>query len=238
MIVLTKSVSAIRNANFVSPNEFLEWARKDLEQKDRRAIGNTIGNLKKAIHGRMDEIINTTHIKYCNDWNQKATTEIKLKVLNILGMKYSSVVALLTTIRNVYEHKYRIIEYNKSQAYFEIAEMWLTGSYRDYSFNKLAIKGLKTKQFGIHSGKNGIRIKELEFEKKFDFDYLWESKKEIHEVKNGKLKVIPMNTVDWETMLKYEAKHGVFSNASNKIEYTLPARALTNIYNKAKKHLI
>ena len=85
-MILTKNVSTIYNANFVSPNEFLEWAREDLEQSDRRAIGNAIGNLKKAIHCRMDEIINTTHIKYCKDWNPKSTTEIKLKVLNILGM--------------------------------------------------------------------------------------------------------------------------------------------------------
>lgn len=236
-MILTRIIPKKSNPYFVTPREFLDWAKLDLKINDKRSIGNAIGNIKKAVHCRIDEIIDHTHIRDCKGWNPQANTPTKLVVLKKLGIKYAAVAGLLTTIRNTYEHSYQIVDYNKVEAYLDVAEMWLNISYQDYSFGKLAIKGIQTSKFEIVFNEQGIKLKEIDFSGRFDFDYLWDSKKEIHEVKKGELTIIPMNEVDWETMLKYEAKIIAFSNTPNKNVYSLPSRSLTSIYKKALNHL-
>lgn len=234
---LTRLIPPNNNPYAIFPREFLNWARLDLSVNDKRSIGNAIGNIKRAIHCRIDEIIGHTHIRDCKGWNQRASTRTKLDVLKELGIKYSSVADLLTDIRNIYEHSYKIIDYKKVGAYLEVAEMWLNISYQDYSFGKLAIKGIQPSTFEIVHNEKGCTLKEIQFLKSFDFDYIWDSRKEIHEVKKGNLTKKLMKDIDWETMLKYEAKHVVFSNTPNSAVYSLPASILTNIYKKALNHL-
>jgi len=229
--------SSSTNPRIIKPNEFLEWSKLDLEKDDNHAIGNAIGNMKRAIHCRIDEIINNTHIKFCSDWNKKAFIDKKIKVLKALDIPYSAIIRLLTDIRNSYEHKYLITEYDKAEAYQEIAELWIKNSYDNYSFNRIAITKLETKNFGVHSGASGIRLNGCELEERFDFDYLWDNKKEIHEVKNGVLKIIPMNTIPWEKMILYEKKHIQFTSLTNSAEFCVPARIITRVYKKALKNM-
>ena len=226
------------NVDKVSPREFLEWAKHDLKNNNKQAIGNSLGNLKKAIHCRIDEIIDKTHIRHCDDWNQKADTALKLEALGLLGITTSqAIVKLLTEIRNVYEHQYLLIPYDKAKVYYDIAEMWLDVSYSNFSFHRIAITGLEAsnmEEFGLHV--NGQKRKVICKFKSIDkFDYLWLSKKEIHEYKNSNLKIIKMNTVKWKTMAQYEAKHIIYSSKANKLQYLLTGTELTSIYKKALK---
>jgi hypothetical protein len=232
-MLLTRAKKQNNNPFFVTPREFLDWAKKDLETNDRRSIGNAIGNIKKAIHCRIDEIIDCTHIKYCKDWNPRANTNTKLEALKIFNIKYTAVVSLLTEMRNNYEHKYKLPDYEQAQAYLETAEMWLDNSYERYSFNSIGIVKLKTKQFGVLGNANGTKLSNCIFEKNSDLDYLWDSKRQIHEIRNGNLTIRSMDTVEWKTMARYEAKYLVDTN-----QFNLPARLLTSLYRKAQKELL
>ncbi len=239
-MLLTISRNNKISPNSVTPFELLEWAKEDIKITDKRAIGNAVGNIKRSIHCRIDEIIENTHAKYCSDWNKRCNTRTKLKVLKILNIKYTSIVTLLTEIRNNFEHLYKLPELNQVFGYLDTAEMWLKLSYSDYSFNKIAITKLQTTNFGISDGINGIKLTNCVINNKSDLDYLWDRKKEIHEIKNGQLSIIPMYTIGWENMLKYEAKYIKYSTTPDDEikEYKLPARLLTTVYKKAIKKLV
>ena len=119
--------------NQVKPNEFLKWAISDLKGGDKRSHGNALGNIKKAIHSRIDEIINSTHLVFCCDWKWKdITTEIKLKILKDLGIGRGDIARVITEERNTYEHRYILPSLSTIRAYREIAELWLNESYKKY----------------------------------------------------------------------------------------------------------
>lgn len=237
-MLLTIYRSKNNNPNMVYPSEFLEWAKEDLKINNKRAIGNAIGNIKRSLHCRIDEIIENTHIKYCKGWDKRCKTNTKLEVLKLLNIKYTSIVTLLTEIRNNFEHLYKLPEYNQVQGYIDTAEMWLNLSNNDYSFNKIAITKLQITSFGISDGMNGLKLTSCIIKENSDLDYLWDRKKEIHEIKNGIRRIIPMNTIDWKKMAKYEAKYLLFPGTLDKREYNLPAILLTSIYKKALKILV
>ena len=224
----------------ISPKEFLEWAKKDLKEKDKHAIGNSLGNIKKAIHCRIDEIIERCHIKYTKDWNPKADTSKKLEALELLGITTShSIVKLLTEIRNIYEHQYLLVTHDKVSAYYDIAEMWIENSYNKFSFNRIAITGFKDtdiKEFKVNVNSEKRKIT-YEIEKIDNFDYIWLSKKEIHEFKNGKFNIIKMDSIDWKKMAKYEASKIKFNSNTKITEHLLTASELTSIYKKALKFI-
>ena len=64
--------------------KFLAWAKTDLKGSEKRARGNALSNIKKAIHSRIDEIINSTHIVYAKDWDPRIGTVDKLEILKKL----------------------------------------------------------------------------------------------------------------------------------------------------------
>lgn len=100
--------------NQVKPMEFLQWAKSDLNGGDKRSRGNALGNIKKAIHSRIDEIINKT-----------ITTEKKLKILKDLGIGRGDIANIITEHRNTYEHQYILPPLSTIRAYRDIAELWL-----------------------------------------------------------------------------------------------------------------
>jgi hypothetical protein len=112
----------------VTPDDFLAWASRDLKGSDQRARGNAVGNIKRAIHCRLDQIIGVTHVEFCADWNSRCGTETKLSVLKRLGLSYQALLRLITDIRNLYEHKYLVPKLKQVRAYYDSAELWLKDS--------------------------------------------------------------------------------------------------------------
>ena len=90
----------------VSSQEFLSWAKSDLKGGDRRAMGNALSNIKKSIHSRIDEILSLSHLSFGKDWNSRATTDEKIALLKKLNIEHTSIVKIITKIRNTYEHQY------------------------------------------------------------------------------------------------------------------------------------
>lgn len=154
---------ADKGDNVVSPHEFLQWARSDLKGSDKRNRGNAIGNIKRAIHSKLDEIVGYTYIRYTSDWPLKPSTENKLEVLRQLGIEYRSIVKIITDTRNEYEHQYVIPDLDIVRAFYETAELWLNTLEAKYEVYPLGIAGLEVASFGWGGGKSGERTTSLKF---------------------------------------------------------------------------
>ena len=213
------------NARFVTPNEFLQWAEQDLLSSDKRACGNALGNIKKSIHCRIDEIIHKTNITYGKDWNSHINIPQKLNILKNIGIKYRAVVQLITDERNKFEHDYKLLDINQIKAFCETTDLWLEKTYSSYDFNRIGII-LKSDKIIIDSEYNILD--------NCNFEYYWFAKKEIHDYKDGNLTIHKYSDIEWTDLLKYQKKY--YKNLiENKPLYILDQKALTMIYKRLKK---
>lgn len=213
--------------NQVKPREFLQWAISDLSGGDKRSRGNALVNIKKAIHSRMDEIINSTHLVFGHDWNWKAiTTEIKLKILKDLGIGRGNIAKVITEERNTYEHQYILPSLSTIRAYRDIAELWLNESYEKYYFSRIAIFGLPTYEVIVEG--SGINKIVLSNEYK-GITYFWDRKKECHQSsKNKSVTVKKYGSLTWKDILSLEK--GCIKRLGGKEIYNLSQSNLTKIF--------
>jgi hypothetical protein len=138
--------------DLVTPQEFLGWAEKDLAAGDKHGRGNALGNVKKALHSRVDEIIAKTHVRFTSDWNpRRVTTEQKLEIVRQLGVQHEAIVDVMTFDRNEYEHAYIVPPARVVEGHLHAAQLWLEKSYAAYEFRPLGIVGLPL--LGISTGK-------------------------------------------------------------------------------------
>jgi hypothetical protein len=213
------------NDKLVTPKEFLHWAKQDLLGSDKRACGNALGNIKKSIHCRIDEIIYKTNITYGKNWNSHINTPQKLEILKEVEIKYIAVVQLITDERNKFEHDYTMPDIDQIKAFYDTTELWLEKTYLSYDFDRIGII-LKSDKLIINNEYNILD--------NCNFEYYWLSKKEIHDFKNGKLEIHKFSDIDWMDLLKYQKRY--FKNLiENKPLYTLDQKTLTMIYKRLKK---
>lgn len=149
----------------VAPREFLEWAEKDLSAGDKRGRGNALGNIKKSLHSRIDQIIGKTHVRFTKDWNPKqASTEQKLDVLRQLGIHHDGIVDILTSVRNEYEHAYVLPSARVLKAHLHAAQLWIEMSYSSYEFFSVGLADLPLRKVCLGSKQsNGSTISIAEF---------------------------------------------------------------------------
>lgn len=218
--------------NQVKPMEFLQWAKSDLNGGDKRSRGNALGNIKKAIHSRIDEIINSTHLVFGRDWNWKViTTEIKLKILKDLGIGRGDIARVITEERNTYEHQYILPPLSTIRAYRDIAELWLKESYEEFNFSRIAMFGLPAYEviFG------GDEIKKIVLSNEYKgITYFWDRKKECHQTSNNKsVTVTKYGSLTWKDILSLEK--GCIKGLKGKEIYNLSQSDLTRIFNTYNK---
>lgn len=172
-----------KSTGAITSQEFLSWAKSDLKRGDKRSMGNALSNIKKSIHSRIDEIINLSHITYAKDWNKRESIDNKLKILNRINIKHTSIVRIITKIRNTYEHQYILPKDNTDiKAYYETTELWLKNSYKSYINSPLGIVNLPTYSIDYDSNRN---IKKIEFPQYVDsvsIYYFWNSKNSISKI--------------------------------------------------------
>src|SRR5438552_14088133 len=116
--VVGLSIEKRVDPKFVAPAEFLSWALTDLKGSGRRNLGNALGNIKRALHGKIDELVGRTRVQQCHDWkNRNTPTDDKLEVLKSLGIEHRAVLKLITESRNDFEHTYLLPSLTEVQAY-------------------------------------------------------------------------------------------------------------------------
>jgi hypothetical protein len=192
----------------VKPQEFLIWAEKDLSGGDERGRGNALGNVKKALHSRLDEIIGKTHLRFTRDWHPKrVTTKQKLDVIRQLGMQHEAIIDVMTSDRNDYEHDYIVPAVRIVRAYLHAAQLWVEKSYAAYEFRSVAFAGIPL--LGIAVGErrpNGSALSKVRFGKPQPVLFFSNSKKGVLSIKaDGVEEWRDFKFFDTKEMLRLEA---------------------------------
>lgn len=149
----------------VLPSEFIEWADRDSRTGDRRAQGNAITNIKRAIHCRIDEYIGNTHVEFASDWNPRdVPTARKLDILRRIGVQEEVIVSVITEARNDFEHEYKLRPLRDVQMALAAAKLWIEKSYREHTFPKIAFGDIPLEGIGTTSpSASGSRVGFLKF---------------------------------------------------------------------------
>jgi hypothetical protein len=194
----------------VAPREFLAWAEKDLSSGDKRGRGNALGNVKKALHSRVDEIIAKTHVRFTNDWNPtRLTTEQKLNIVRQLGVQHEAIVDVMTFDRNEYEHAYIVPPTRIIQGHLHAAQLWLEKTYTAYEFRPLGFVGLPL--LGVSSGDkkpDGSSLGKVRFGKPQLVLFFYNAKKQLLTIKpDGLEEYQDFESFDTKQMIALEAPH-------------------------------
>jgi len=216
-----------QDSNQIKPKEFIAWAKSDIRGGDNRGRGNALGNIKKAIHSRIDEIIASTHLVYAKDWLwRKIYTEDKLFILRKIGIKKTAIAAIITDNRNTYEHKYLLLSFREIEAYCESADLWLEDSYRNYNFGRIGIFDLPV--YEVVKEDDVITKIVLTDEYKDTF-YFWDYKRSFFKTsKDRSLHVTVLKDLLWKDILSLEK--GFIKSLKNKEIHYLSQSEMTKIF--------
>jgi hypothetical protein len=219
----------------VSPEEFLSWAKSDLKGGDRRAMGNALSNIKKTIHSRIDEILALSHLSFSKDWNSRATTDDKIALLKKLNIEHTSIVRVISNIRNTYEHQYILPPHlTDIRAYYETTELWLNHSINSLISCRLGLINLPV--YAVECDSNRI-IQAIEFPRyveNFNIVYFWENKKTIAILtKDNRDLAENMKDQEMARYVELEKKHIKISDKRE--SYYLTPGNLTKIFKACRR---
>jgi hypothetical protein len=192
----------------IRPQEFLTWAEKDLSPGDARGRGNALGNVKKALHSRVDDIIAKTHVRFTNDWDPKrVTTEQKLDIIRQLGIQHEAIVDVMTSARNEYEHAYIVPTARVVRAHLHAAQLWLEKSYAAYEFHPLGFAGIPLSGIGTGPRRpDGSVLGTVRFGEPQPVLFFWNSKKQFLRINpDGIEECRDFKSFDTKEMLRLEA---------------------------------
>src|SRR5450759_3401261 len=189
----------------INSKEFLAWAETDLAAGDKRGRGNALGNVKRALHSRIDEIIAKTHVRFTRDWNpRQVKTERKLEILRELGVQHEAIIDVMTSDRNNYEHDYVLPQPRPIRAHLHAARLWLEKSYTAYEFWTIGFVGLPL--LGISGAvrkANASGLGWVKFGKPQPVLFFWNQKKKLLKIRaDGDEECQDFKSFDTKEMLK------------------------------------
>jgi hypothetical protein len=89
----------------LTANDYLVFARTDLKQGSRRALVNSLGNTKRALHCQVDSVLHAIGLgTIAGDrrWDFRTKTD----VIGAMGIVTPSVLSRINRVRNEVEHGY------------------------------------------------------------------------------------------------------------------------------------
>lgn len=139
----------------VTPDEFLEFAKQDYINKDKKGLVGAVTNSKRAIDCQIDWIMSYLGYDYLN-FNEKkypsiikAITDLekneklsgkfslKLRFIQVLEIAPTFLISQIREIRNKLEHEYILPSEKKAKEAIEIAELFINAT-QNKMFNKFA----------------------------------------------------------------------------------------------------
>lgn len=194
----------------VSPEEFIKWARQDINGGDKRARTNALTNAKRALHARIDEILYSVRVRYANDWKwpNRPGTPLKLRVLRRLNIKITAIVGVLTERRNDLEHSYLLPTLGQVRADVETAELWIERS-KLYLHPPVVLAGLTIKScvpsVDVRTRKKKLSVTFGPTEKILFF---WDAKHKLIILKSDdNQSEIGYDKLGWKDMIRYQQPH-------------------------------
>ncbi|MES2112843.1 MAG: hypothetical protein V4577_29100 [Bacteroidota bacterium] len=130
------------SVNFdIDPKEFLKFAKKDLEQSDKRGYINAITNAKRAIDCQTDLVLKlfglnfdkdlpnaAKHFIEHNGTKQDANEKYNLKLIEALGIAPIMLISKVRRLRHQLEHYYQIPSKKDVKEAIELAELYITSA--------------------------------------------------------------------------------------------------------------
>lgn len=107
----------------ITPEEFIKFAEKDIEENDKRGLINALSNSKRAIDCQIDKALYCFGIdaKKWKLWNFPK----KLEFIQDLGFLAPRIIGKVIKIRNLLEHEYKFPEKNEVEDAIDIAMLFL-----------------------------------------------------------------------------------------------------------------
>ncbi len=234
IVICYSNFESFQSNRQIIPKEFLSWAKSDLKGGNKRSLGNTLGNIKKALHSRIDEIIRLTNITYAKDWDwKKVNTDIKLSILRKIGISHTAIARVITEIRNRYEHQYILPTKDEIEAYYETTELWMNNSYNEYGCNRIGIVNLPISDISIDNNE----VTELVFPGYSDIIYFWDHKKTIVKTKkDGSTEVQKLDQLTWKEILNIERAY-IRALSKSRNYYYLPQKEMTQVFHFCNKKI-
>lgn len=210
----------------ITPEQFMEWAVRDIEGGDRRAAVNALSNAKRAVHARIDEVLWALRIACANDWPEQPRIEDKLRALKRIRIPTSALVKVLTERRNRLEHDYIPPTLDEVRSQVEAAELWLEKSIA-YPRSRIVLGGLPTTLFGTHHStkaqKEGVHV---EFGAPARVVFFWDARSRIVNMESdGSVVEVPFGHFGWKTLI--DAQRPFILDSSTHI---VPRRLATRIF--------
>ena len=107
----------------ISPEQFLEFAKKDIENSGKHALVNALSNSKRAIDCQVDKIL------HCFGINAKRQNfPAKLELLQELGVVAPRIVGKVVQERNYLEHEYKCPKKGQVKDFIDITTLFLEAS--------------------------------------------------------------------------------------------------------------
>jgi hypothetical protein len=191
----------------IKPDDFIEWAKKDIKGGNRRSIANALTNTKRAIHARIDEILYALRVQYANDWPRSPRTSEKLKVLKRLSIPVTSIVEVLTNRRNELEHSYLLPSLKQVKADVETTELWIEKS-KSYLRPSVVLTGLSVNSIGCSaSATTKTSTFKATFAEPNKVEFYWDAKKEIVTLlQNGEKDRKNYSDFNWKDLVSIQKK--------------------------------
>ncbi|SRR6266545_4426835 len=121
--VIQFPVESLEFSTEVTPSQYLEYARKDLQDGgDPRSIINAVSNAKRALHLQVDTIANGYGYQKLK---RSSKFPAKLEFLGEIGIATPSIISKLNALRNKVEHEYAVPDLEQIKDYCDVVELFL-----------------------------------------------------------------------------------------------------------------
>lgn len=143
----TDGTCSIEGTNFeVTPDEFLEFAKQDYKNNDKKGLVGTVTNSKRAIDCQIDWIISYLGYDYLNFNEEKYSSlisiiydleedqelnkdySLKLRFIQALEIAPTFLISQIRKIRNKLEHEYILPSQEKAKEAIELAELFINAT--------------------------------------------------------------------------------------------------------------
>ncbi|MGY5265567.1 hypothetical protein [Paraclostridium bifermentans] len=130
----------------VDSNEFLDFAKSDYNNRDKKGLIGALSNSKRAIDCQVDWIISYLGYDYLNfndkkypqikklidefelGLNTPRDSHIKLRFIQAIGLAPISLISEIRTIRNKLEHEYILPDDSDVRSAIELAELFINST--------------------------------------------------------------------------------------------------------------
>jgi hypothetical protein len=123
----------------ITPDDFLKFAKQDLQNKVERGIINAITNAKRAIDCQVDTLLSSIgykpntdlpqnvkdYIKKHSSYNEIVNITERIKLVSCLEAAPSKVISKIRGIRNLLEHEYSLPTIEQAYEAIELATLFI-----------------------------------------------------------------------------------------------------------------